>query len=389
MSITDDSITDDARINSLGEVDDEPQQTDNGPKPGDDEVADQDSVTIPTERDPAPGTAQRSAVLTKALGHKGTVENPVGSNRQPFGAAYGWNGVAWCNIFVSQMGREAAGNYGLLGKFALTTACAHWWDERGRFGREPRPGAVVFFDWSGSNRIDAIDHVGLVICALPNGRVRTIEGNAAISGRPDGVWVHDRNPANIVGYGYPVYAGSSATLGAGVGTHAGVAAGSRILRLNDSGDDVLVLQRALGVEADGEFGPVTRTALIAFQQSHHLLADGEAGPQVWAIVLAGKPAPAPAPGPTPSPIKPSPPKPAPPRVPPFPGTLSLHSTGDAVRALQRQLVARGWRKVVVDGEFGPATRAVIVAFQNEKGLEVDGVVGQQTWAALWTAPITP
>lgn len=388
-------MTEEVRLNTLGELEGEPQQTDNGPKPGDDDVVDQDSITIPTEREPAPGTVQRNTVLTRALRHKGTIENPVGSNRQPFGAAYGWNGVAWCNIFVSQMGHEVVGGYGLLGRFALTTACAHWWESQGRFGRDPRPGALVFFDWSGSRSIDAIDHVGLVISPLPSGLVRTIEGNAAIAGRPDGVWVHDRNAANIVGYGYPAYAGSAAKPSNGhTGSTLEVAAGSRILRLTDVGDDVKVLQRAVGVEADGEFGARTMVALKAFQAAHHLLVDGEAGPQVWAVVLAARPATKPQPPPVKPATAPVQPGSAPPKpsagtsLPPFPGTLRLHSTGDAVRGLQRRLVERGWRKVVVDGDFGPATQRVILAFQKEKGLEVDGEVGPQTWAALWAAPIT-
>jgi len=41
----------------------------------------------------------------------------------------------------------------------------------------------------------------------------------------------------------------------------------------------MALQRTLGVAADGEYGPITRAALRAYQQSHGLLADGVAGPQ--------------------------------------------------------------------------------------------------------------
>jgi len=76
-------------------------------------------------------------------------------------------------------------------------------------------------------------------------------------------------------------------------------------------------------------------------------------------------------------------------VPPYPGLLRVHSVGQGVRTLQRRLVARGWSKVEVDGDFGPLTQRAIMAFQKEKGLEVDGVVGPRTWTALWTAPITP
>ena len=52
-----------------------------------------------------------------------------------------------------------------------------------------------------------------------------------------------------------------------------------------------------------------------------------------------------------------------------------------VRTLQHLLRARG-HSVAVDGSFGPLTDAAVRAFQQEKGLVVDGVVGRHTWGAL-------
>lgn len=52
-----------------------------------------------------------------------------------------------------------------------------------------------------------------------------------------------------------------------------------------------------------------------------------------------------------------------------------------VRTLQYLLRARG-HTVVVDGVFGPATEAAVRAFQQEKRLAVDGIVGPNTWSAL-------
>jgi lysozyme family protein len=52
-----------------------------------------------------------------------------------------------------------------------------------------------------------------------------------------------------------------------------------------------------------------------------------------------------------------------------------------VPTLQYLLRARG-HSVAVDGIFGPQTDAAVRAFQTEKRLQVDGIVGQHTWAAL-------
>lgn len=293
---TDPTTTNPASTNSLGQVEDEPQQTDNGPKEGDEDV-DQESVRLPSSGEHE-GAGLAGAVLAAAMRHRGTTENPPGSNRTPFGAAYGWNGVAWCNIFVSRVGFEVAGNYDLLGKFAGTIACAEWWQKQGRFGTEPRPGAAVFFDWKGGRSIGAIDHIGLVIEPLGNGRVRTIEGNAAIKGKGDGVWVHDRSTSFIVGYGYPSYAGKSpkaasaaaAAVGPKPAAHgskgAAVPAFPGLMKRTKTGAGVRALQERLKargwkITVDGEFGPQTDRIVRAFQKDKGLTVDGEVGPLTW------------------------------------------------------------------------------------------------------------
>ncbi len=54
-------------------------------------------------------------------------------------------------------------------------------------------------------------------------------------------------------------------------------AGEVVLRLHDVGPAVADLQRALGVAADGEFGPITLRAVKRFQATHGLLVDGQVG----------------------------------------------------------------------------------------------------------------
>jgi murein DD-endopeptidase MepM/ murein hydrolase activator NlpD len=57
--------------------------------------------------------------------------------------------------------------------------------------------------------------------------------------------------------------------------------GTELKRGEPAGPDVLYLQNKLGVNPPGPFGPLTHTAVVAFQKKHGLLADGIVGPLTW------------------------------------------------------------------------------------------------------------
>lgn len=63
------------------------------------------------------------------------------------------------------------------------------------------------------------------------------------------------------------------------------------------------------------------------------------------------------------------------------GMLRMGSTGARVRELQALLVRAG-HPIKVDGDYGRATRDAVKTFQGMNGLEVDGVAGPETMAAL-------
>lgn len=71
------------------------------------------------------------------------------------------------------------------------------------------------------------------------------------------------------------------------------------------------------------------------------------------------------------------------------GTLRHGMRGPDVRALQERLAALGYPPGRIDGIFGDRTAAEVLAFQADHGLDVDGIVGRQTWAALDTAAPRP
>lgn len=58
------------------------------------------------------------------------------------------------------------------------------------------------------------------------------------------------------------------------------------LRQGDTGADIRRLQQILGLTTDGVFGPITRTAVVAFQRSRELLPDGVVGPMTWAALAS-------------------------------------------------------------------------------------------------------
>jgi peptidoglycan hydrolase-like protein with peptidoglycan-binding domain len=80
----------------------------------------------------------------------------------------------------------------------------------------------------------------------------------------------------------------------------------RLLKPGSKGKQVAALQtklNSLGFDAgkaDGKFGPRTKAAVIAFQKSHNLRADGVAGPKTLAAIdqIAGPNSPGPEPKPT-------------------------------------------------------------------------------------------
>lgn len=142
--------------------------------------------------------------LAEAVRQLGVTESPLASNRQPFGAWYGQNGVPWCAIFCSwafhAVGVELCAGTAYTGVrpgkgCAWVPSILHWLRERGWFiapAETPKPGDLVLFDWNGG----IADHIGIVERVRADGKLVTIEGNVG-----SGVRRMTRPVDHVCGYG--------------------------------------------------------------------------------------------------------------------------------------------------------------------------------------------
>ncbi len=170
--------------------------------------------------------------------------------------------------------------------------------------------------------------------------------------------------------------------------------GGTPLKLNSTGNDVETIQRQINrisnnypeipkIEpVDGVFGSKTELSVKAFQRIFNLYADGIVGKSTWykisgiyvgvkrlaelesegeKLVSTGE----------------------------YPGyLLKQGSTGDAVSQMQHYLnfISQYYKEVPLingDGIFGVGTLDSVIQFQKKLGLDVDGVVGRQTWDKIY------
>ena len=77
------------------------------------------------------------------------------------------------------------------------------------------------------------------------------------------------------------------------------------------------------------------------------------------------------------------------------GTVSAFASfqrgddGQEVQAIQKRLVELNYTISNIDGDFGPETERAVKQFQADKGLEVDGIIGEATYRALMNKEMPP
>ncbi len=139
------------------------------------------------------------------------------------------------------------------------------------------------------------------------------------------------------------------------------------LRTGARGNFVTILQYLLNqnganLVVDGNFGGNTQRAVIEFQRNNNLTQDGVVGRNTWNKLL---------------------------NLNPSSEVLRRGARSSAVQFLQRLLLSYLYPITNLDGVFGPETERAVRAFQSENNLSVDGVVGRNTWQALFNSSGRP
>ncbi|MET9711614.1 peptidoglycan-binding domain-containing protein [Nocardiopsis alba] len=143
-------------------------------------------------------------------------------------------------------------------------------------------------------------------------------------------------------------------------------------------------ERGWNIAVDGVYGGQAEVVCRLFQGEYDLDDDGIVGERTWNAAWE-------------EPILPS-------DIPEWPGiylayrapdphpgvsrSLPTETVAFSTSVWQNQMAGRGWNIGTVDGDFGEQSENVCRAYQAEKGLRVDGIVGPLTWHSAFNDPIT-
>jgi peptidoglycan hydrolase-like protein with peptidoglycan-binding domain len=219
--------------------------------------------------------------------------------------------TAWCDIAVTEWARRSGNAAAVLPHGDRAYTVFHAQDGQGlglwhtgtsaHVKAYAKPGAVIFFDWGGTDGISAIDHVGLVEVNLGDGRVQTIEANTG-----DACLRRVRRWDVIAGFWNPIY-GATGTPAAGSSSGGSwtedIVKDLPELKAGANNYDVKTLRAALfarGGLAEASYGGTSglrewlertdfdaalTSEVKAFQRSKKLDADGIVGQLTWPHLL--------------------------------------------------------------------------------------------------------
>lgn len=292
------------------------------------------------------------------------------NNYNQFGDWYGLQNQPWCAIFVSFCAAKAGVSQDVIKKFASCSVGWNWFATRGNTRNPsyvPQQGDIIFFDWE-PEKGDGMDHVGIVD-RVSDGTVYTVEGNHSDQVNQ---YSYPLNSNEIYGYVVPDYTGNEVmdeTIGGGSVTspsssYPTIARGSAGEYVREAQNILIDKGYLLGIYGvDGIFGTETEQVVKSFQADNNLTADGIIGPNTWAKLNNSSTS-----------ISSS-----------YPGSvIGMGDRGENVVKIQNELIRRGYDVPGgADGQFGSGCKSAVIQFQQDRGLSADGIVGKQTWDALF------
>ena len=256
---------------------------------------------VPPVTNAQPGTAAR--MLEVARSQVGVIEGPK-DNETIYGAFTKTNYQAWCGALMMWCADKAGVK---IPNTVYTPAGAAAFKKAGKWAdaanAHPQPGDLVYFSFvAAAKPTDPIQHVGIVIKDNGDGTVTTVEGNTSADNKPKGSQNNGGECAikvrgykvdnkrhiwsSIVGFGRPDYADASSDHPATPPAPKAIPPFPGQVKPGDKGEAVKLIQQALDLDADGDYGPATKKAIIAIQDSHdHLDSNGIVGPATWAEIM--------------------------------------------------------------------------------------------------------
>lgn len=285
-------------------------------------------------------------------------------------------GGAWCDGFVDYCHAFVAGvekaKKSLNGFSGYTPTSSSNYKKAGRWieaDGEPKRGDQIFFEgYVSSEKCTRIYHTGIVT-KVTKDTVYTIEGNTSSAAGvvENGGCVrkksYKRNYSKIAGYGRPLYDDSNTT-------SSGSASGSQpkpnennVTKgqkwLNDNYGDLIKKHLGALLATDGEYGKKSRAAAVCvwkdvmnrkfgfkLDPGNENFLDTSRGVAEMALIRKG-------------------------------------DEGTLVYLAEFILSAKGFYSGKMDADYGSGLKSAVEAFQRSRGLEVDGVVGKNTWYALF------
>lgn len=136
-------------------------------------------------------------IANLAFKEVGTVESPANSNKTKYGKWFGFDGVAWCAMFVSwcyaQSGRPLPKGLGYKNGMAGCQTAVKYFEKSDEIvpKENARVGDIMFFDWNGDGRYD---HTGIFNGWKDKAKwiAWTIEGNTSLTNQSNGGQVMSR-----------------------------------------------------------------------------------------------------------------------------------------------------------------------------------------------------